>query len=194
MPEATWKPHEKNGRLTMQSDLPDSVYAFPKQRKEPLTDAQHVRNAIARFDQVIDVSDADRALAREHRDSCKLLRRQPRAAEALPKLGGAQAILATAPSSKAMSELIDGLATNGKLIVIGVVSDPIQAVPLQLIVGTKNIEGTAAGTPADEEDTINFAELTGLRPMIETYPLEGAGDAYARMMSGKTQFRVVLTM
>jgi hypothetical protein len=63
MLEATWKPHEQHGRLTRQSDLPDSVYAFPKQRKEPLTDAQHVRNAVARFDQVIDVSDADRALA-----------------------------------------------------------------------------------------------------------------------------------
>jgi hypothetical protein len=63
MPEATWKPHEKHGKLTTQSDLPDSVYAFPKQRKEPLTDADHVRNAVARFDQVIDVSDADRALA-----------------------------------------------------------------------------------------------------------------------------------
>jgi hypothetical protein len=63
MSEATWKPHEKHGRLTTQSDLPDSVYAFPKQRKEPLTDAQHVRNAVARFDQVTDVSDADRALA-----------------------------------------------------------------------------------------------------------------------------------
>jgi hypothetical protein len=63
MAEATWKPHEKHGRLTIQSDLPDSVYAFPKQRNEPLTDAQHVRNAVARFDQVIDVSDADRALA-----------------------------------------------------------------------------------------------------------------------------------
>jgi len=63
MPEATWKPHEKHGQLTTQSDLPESVYAFPKQRKEPLTDAQHVRNAVARFDQVIDVSDSDRALA-----------------------------------------------------------------------------------------------------------------------------------
>ena len=63
MPEATWEPHEKHGNLTMQSDLPDSVYAFPKQRKEPMTDAQHVRNAVARFDQVIDVPDADRALA-----------------------------------------------------------------------------------------------------------------------------------
>jgi hypothetical protein len=63
MPEATWKPHEKHGRLTTQSDLPESVLAFPKQRKEPLTDAQHLRNAVGRFDQVIDVSDAERALA-----------------------------------------------------------------------------------------------------------------------------------
>jgi uncharacterized protein DUF6582 len=59
----TWKPHQKHGRLTMRSDLPDSVYAFPKQRKEPMTDARHVRNAVARFDQVIDASDADRELA-----------------------------------------------------------------------------------------------------------------------------------
>ena len=78
MPEATWKPHEKHGQLTMQSDLQDSVYAFPKQRKEPLTDAQHVRNAVARFDQVIDISDADRALAFENnRESCKVLQCQP---------------------------------------------------------------------------------------------------------------------
>jgi hypothetical protein len=61
--EATWEPHEEHGRLSARSDLPDSVFAFPQQRKEPLTDAQHVRNAVARFDQVIDVSDADRALA-----------------------------------------------------------------------------------------------------------------------------------
>ena len=63
MPEATWKPHEKHGQLTMQSDLPDTVFAFPMQRKEPLTDAEHVRNAVARFDQVTNVSEADRALA-----------------------------------------------------------------------------------------------------------------------------------
>jgi hypothetical protein len=59
----TWHPHEKHGKLTRQSDLPDSVYAFPKQRKEPLTDARHVRNAVARFDQVTDVTESDRALA-----------------------------------------------------------------------------------------------------------------------------------
>jgi hypothetical protein len=61
--KATWQPHEKHGRLTTRSDLPDTVYAFPKQRKEALTDAEHVRKAVARFDQVIDVSDTDRALA-----------------------------------------------------------------------------------------------------------------------------------
>ncbi|HEY5425364.1 MAG TPA: DUF6582 domain-containing protein [Candidatus Tumulicola sp.] len=60
---ATWKPHEKHGKLTMRSDLPSSVYAFPKQRKEPMTDARHVRNAVARFDQVTDASDADRERA-----------------------------------------------------------------------------------------------------------------------------------
>jgi hypothetical protein len=61
--QATWEPFEEHGDLTMRSNLPDTVFAFPKQRKEPLTDAQHVRNAVARFDQVIDVSDEDRALA-----------------------------------------------------------------------------------------------------------------------------------
>jgi hypothetical protein len=61
--QATWKPHEAHGELTAKAGLPDSVFAFPKQRKEPLTDAKHVRNAVARFDQVIDVSDEDRALA-----------------------------------------------------------------------------------------------------------------------------------
>ncbi|MGA2948994.1 MAG: alcohol dehydrogenase [Candidatus Sulfotelmatobacter sp.] len=116
------------------------------------------------------------------------------AAEALQKLGGAQVILATAPSSKAMSELIDGLGPNGKLMVIGATFDPIEVTPIQLISGSRTIQGWAAGTPADSEDTLRFAELTGVRPMIETYPLEKAAEAYARMLSGKAEFRVVLTM
>src|SRR5579859_3962859 len=116
------------------------------------------------------------------------------AAEALQNLGGAQVILATAPSSKAMSELIDGLGPNGKLMVIGAAFDPIEVTPIQLINGSRAIQGWASGTPADSEDTLRFAELTGVRPMIETYPLEKAEEAYARMMSGKAQFRVVLTM
>ena len=116
------------------------------------------------------------------------------AAEALQKLGGAQVVLATAPSSKAMSELVDGLAPNGTLVVIGATFDPITVTPVQLINGSRRIHGWAAGTPADSEDTLNFAELTGVRPMIETYPLGQADKAYARMMSGKAEFRVVLTM
>ncbi len=116
------------------------------------------------------------------------------AAEALQKLGGAQVILATAPSSKAMSELIDGLGPNGKLLVIGATFDPIEVTPIQLITGSRAIQGWPTGTPADSEDTLRFAELTGVRPMIEKYPLEKAAEAYARMLSGKAQFRVVLTM
>jgi D-arabinose 1-dehydrogenase-like Zn-dependent alcohol dehydrogenase len=116
------------------------------------------------------------------------------AAEALQKLGGAQVVLATAPSSKVMSELIEGMGPNGKLVVVGATFDPIEVTPIQLINGSRSIQGWAAGTPADSEDTLRFAELSGVRPMIETYPLEKADEAYARMLSGKAQFRVVLTM
>jgi D-arabinose 1-dehydrogenase-like Zn-dependent alcohol dehydrogenase len=93
-----------------------------------------------------------------------------------------------------MSALIDGLAPNGELMVIGATFDPIEVTPLQLISGSRSIQGWSSGTPADSEDTLNFAELTGVRPMIETYPLEKAAEAYARMLSGKAEFRVVLTM
>ena len=116
------------------------------------------------------------------------------AAEELQKLGGANVILATAPNSKAMSELINGLGPNGKFIVVGVAFDPIEVAPVQLIVGSKSIQGWVTGTPADAEDTLRFAELSGVRPMIETYPLEKAAEEYARMMSGNAQFRVVLAM
>jgi len=116
------------------------------------------------------------------------------AAQELQKLGGAQVILATAPSSKAMSELIDGLGPNGKLLVIGAAFDPIEVTPIQLIAGSRSIQGWWSGTPADSEDTLRFAELSGVRPMIETYPFEKAAEAYARMLSGNAQFRVVLTM
>ena len=116
------------------------------------------------------------------------------AAEELQKLGSAQVILATAPSSKAMSELIDGLGPNGKLMVIGAAFDPIEVTPIQLISGSRSIQGWASGTAADSEDTLRFAELSGVRAMIETYPLEKAAEAYARMLSGNAQFRVVLTM
>lgn len=134
------------------------------------------------------------ALARKLGAHVYIDSKSSKAADALQDLGGAQVILATAPSAKAMSELIDGLAPNGKLMVIGVTSDPIEVAPTQLITGSRTVQGWASGTPADSEDTLRFAALTGVRPMIETYPLEKAGEAYARMLSGDAQFRVVLTM
>ena len=134
------------------------------------------------------------ALAKKLGASVYIDSKSVNAAQELQELGGAQAILATAPSSKAMSELFDGLGPNGKFIVIGAASDPIEVTPTQLISGSRTIQGWASGTPTDSEDTLHFAELSGVRPMIETYPLEKAAEAYARMMSGKAQFRVVLTM
>jgi D-arabinose 1-dehydrogenase-like Zn-dependent alcohol dehydrogenase len=134
------------------------------------------------------------ALAKKLGASVYIDNKTTNAAEALQKLGGARVILATAPSSKAMSEVIDGLGPNGKLMVVGASMEPIAVTPVQLISGSRALQGWASGTPADAEDTLQFAELTGVRPMIETYPLEKAAEAYARMMSGNAQFRVVLTM
>jgi D-arabinose 1-dehydrogenase-like Zn-dependent alcohol dehydrogenase len=112
----------------------------------------------------------------------------------LEKLGGARVILATAPNSKSMSELVDGIGVNGKMVVVGAGPDPIEVTPIQLIRGRKSIQGWASGIPTDSEDTMRFSELTGVRAMIEKYSLARAGEAYARMMSGKAEFRVVLTM
>jgi len=134
------------------------------------------------------------ALAKKLGASAYIDNKETNPAEALQKLGGAKVILATAPSSKAMSEVIDGLGPNGRLVVVGASFDPIEVTPVQLIFGSKSIQGWASGTPTDAEDTLNFSVLTGVRPMIETYPLEKAAEAYARMMSGHAQFRVVLTM
>jgi D-arabinose 1-dehydrogenase-like Zn-dependent alcohol dehydrogenase len=136
----------------------------------------------------------DAALAEKLGASLYIDSRSTHAAQELQKLGGARVILATAPSSKAMSDLVDGLGANGKLLVIGATFDPIEVTPIQLISGSRSLQGWSTGTPADSEDTLHFAELTGVRPIIETYPLERAEQAYARMMSGQAEFRVVLTM
>lgn len=112
----------------------------------------------------------------------------------LRKLGGARVILATAPSGKSMTALIGGLGANGTLLVVGASQDPIEVAPNQLLFGKNRIQGWASGIPTDSEDTLRFAELTGVRPMIEKYPLAKAAEGYARMMSGKAEFRVVLTM
>ena len=115
-------------------------------------------------------------------------------AEELKKLGGARVILSTAPSGKAMTALFDGLGTNGKMVVVGASMEPIQVTPIQLIMGARGLQGWPSGTSADSEDTLNFSVLTGVRPMIEKFPLSRAPEAYERMMSGKAEYRVVLTM
>jgi D-arabinose 1-dehydrogenase-like Zn-dependent alcohol dehydrogenase len=112
----------------------------------------------------------------------------------LQKLGGARVILATAPSGKAMSALVGGLGVNGTMMVVGASMDPIEVPPNQLLFGKKGIQGWAGGIPSDSQDTLRFAEMTGVRPMIEKFPLAKAAEGYARMMSGKAEFRVVLTM
>jgi D-arabinose 1-dehydrogenase-like Zn-dependent alcohol dehydrogenase len=116
------------------------------------------------------------------------------AAAELQKLGGARLIAATAPSGKAMSALIPGLGANGTMLILGASAEPIQVLPFQLIQGRKNLLGWYSGIPTDSEDTLRFAELTGVRPMIERFPLERAAEAYARMISGKARFRAVITM
>jgi len=115
-------------------------------------------------------------------------------AEALQKLGGARVILATAPDSRSISALVDGLARGGKLLVVGVGPEPLAIAPTQLVNPKRNIQGWPSGTAKDSEDTLAFSVLTGVRPMIERYPLEQAAEAYQQMISGKARFRVVLTM
>jgi D-arabinose 1-dehydrogenase-like Zn-dependent alcohol dehydrogenase len=115
------------------------------------------------------------------------------AAGALNTLGGARVVLATVTNAKAMSAAIGGLAVDGKLIVIGASPEALEVSPLLLISARRSILGWPSGTSIDSEDTMAFSVLTGIRPMIETMPLERASEAYDRMMSGDARFRMVLT-
>jgi D-arabinose 1-dehydrogenase-like Zn-dependent alcohol dehydrogenase len=112
----------------------------------------------------------------------------------MQKLGGAKVALATAPSAKAMAEMIGVLAKSGKLLVVGAALEPIPVNGVQLLTQKQSIQGWPSGTAKDSEDTLKFSLLTGVRPMIEEYPLTKAAEAYERMISGKARFRVVLTM
>lgn len=114
-------------------------------------------------------------------------------AEALTQLGGARVILSTVTHSQTMSDAVGGLGVDGKLLVLGASPEPLQISPLALISARRSISGWPSGTSRDSEDTLNFSLLAGVRPMVETYPLERAADAYERMMSGKARFRVVIS-
>ncbi len=115
-------------------------------------------------------------------------------AAALKALGGAQLILATASDSKSMSTLMGGLAPRGRMIVLGAAPEPIQVSPFQLLFSCVGVEGALTGSPIDNEDTLGFSLLKGIKPMIETVPLEKAEEGYQKMMSNKARFRMVITM
>ena len=119
--------------------------------------------------------------------------RSQNAVEELNKLGGAKVILATVPSGKAMSEILGGLAVNGKLVIIGASDQPIEVPPFLFIQGRRSLVGWPSGTSIDSQDTLSFSVLSGVRSMNEVFPLERAAEAYELMMNGKARFRCVLT-
>jgi D-arabinose 1-dehydrogenase-like Zn-dependent alcohol dehydrogenase len=112
--------------------------------------------------------------------------------QGLQKLGGASVILSTAVSGQAASELVNGLGRNGCLVVLGASPDPITIRSGSLIGGRRRIQGWPSGQASDSEDTLRFAQLHGIRPRIETFPLAEAQAAYQHMMQGKARFRAVL--
>jgi alcohol dehydrogenase/propanol-preferring alcohol dehydrogenase len=112
----------------------------------------------------------------------------------LQKLGGARVILATAPSAKAISAVVDGLSPNGNLLVPAAPNEPLTVNTLSLIMGRRSVSGCYSGTARDSQDTLEFSALSGVHPMIEKYPLSQVSQAYEQMHSGKARFRVVLMM
>jgi alcohol dehydrogenase/propanol-preferring alcohol dehydrogenase len=113
-------------------------------------------------------------------------------AKALTALGGAKVVLATVTNAPAMTAVIEGLGIDGKLLVVGASPEPIEVTPFQLIGARRQVAGWPSGTSMDSEDTMRFSAIQGIKPLIETYPLTRAAEAYARMMSGKARFRVVI--
>ncbi|NJY62966.1 alcohol dehydrogenase catalytic domain-containing protein [Salinimicrobium sp. CDJ15-81-2] len=113
-------------------------------------------------------------------------------AKKLQEMGGANLILATAPSGDAITAVVDGLGPNAKLLAVAATGEPIQVSPMQLLLGRKSVSGWASGTAKDSEDTLNFSALTATVPMIEEYPLDKVNEAYDRMINNKARFRVVL--
>jgi propanol-preferring alcohol dehydrogenase len=112
----------------------------------------------------------------------------------LQKFGGARVILATAPSAKAISSVVEGLSVNGSLLVPAAPNDPLTLSVMPLIMGRRSISGCYSGTARDSQDTLEFSKSSGVHPMIEKFPLSRAAEAYEQMHSGKVRFRVVLTM
>jgi D-arabinose 1-dehydrogenase-like Zn-dependent alcohol dehydrogenase len=114
------------------------------------------------------------------------------AAQALQKIGGANAILATAASGKSMGPLLGGLKAHGKLVVVGASAEPIEIPNFLLIAGSRTVQGEASGTAVDIEDTLKFSCQEHVHSMNEIVPFENAPEAYAKMMKNAARFRMVL--
>jgi D-arabinose 1-dehydrogenase-like Zn-dependent alcohol dehydrogenase len=115
------------------------------------------------------------------------------AGAALAALGGANVVLATATDGAAIASTVGGLAPRGQVVVLGAAATPIELSAFSLIGPATSVAGHPSGTAADSEDTMRFCRLTGVRPMVETVPLEQAAEAYERMMANAARFRMVLT-
>jgi len=115
-------------------------------------------------------------------------------AKELQKHGGARIILATAPSAKAIESVIGGLGRNGQLLIVAATPEGVSVNPFSLIGNRASVQGWPSGTARDSEDTLQFSALAGITPQIETFPLEKANEAYARMINNEARFRVVLTV
>jgi propanol-preferring alcohol dehydrogenase len=115
-------------------------------------------------------------------------------AEALQELGGAKVILVTAAGGKTVAETFKGLRPGGVSVVVGASPDPIEVSGMDLIFGSRKLEGALTGDPATGDETLRFSALSGVSAMIESMPLEKAAEAYAKMIAGKARFRIVLTM
>ncbi len=137
--------------------------------------------------------DSKRALAEELGAHHYIDTQKVNVAEALTAMGGADVILATAPNGKAISELTDGLSARGTLLLVAAAHDPIEVGAFSMLSG-RRIQGWPSGSSADSEDTMQFSALTGVRPRTETFDLEQANEAFAKVMENTVRFRAVLTM
>lgn len=116
------------------------------------------------------------------------------AASELAQMGGARAIISTVGNASVVSALLAGLAPQGRLVQLAGGKDPLAVAPGPLMVGERGVLGSLTGTPFENEKTLHFSVLAGVRPLIETVPLEAAADAVRRMRSGDVKFRMVLSM
>jgi D-arabinose 1-dehydrogenase-like Zn-dependent alcohol dehydrogenase len=115
------------------------------------------------------------------------------AGEALADMGGADVVISTVTSGPAVASTLKGLVPRGELVVVGAAETPIEIAAANLVGPARKVAGHPSGTSKDSEDTLRFCRITGVRPMVETLPLEQAAAAYDRMMDGGARFRMVLT-